>query len=81
MKPLGKFILIDIAKEAITPGGILLPDNIRNDYTAKVVAIGPEVTTICVGDQIAFRQGSMIYANKNHLIIKEEDVLALLDNE
>lgn len=81
MKPLGKFIVIDVAKEAITPGGILLPDNIRNNYTARVVAVGPEVTLVKEDDEIAFRQGSMLHASKNLLIIKEEDVLALLDNE
>lgn len=81
MKPLGKYVVIDIAKEPISKGGILLPDNIRNDYSGRVVSIGPDVTAVRSGKLVAFRQGSMLCARKNLLIIHEENILAVLEDD
>lgn len=81
MKPLGKYVVIDIAREPISKGGIFLPDNMRNDFTGYVVAVGPDASEELLDKLIAFRQGSMLCVRKNHLIIHEDNILAVLEDD
>jgi chaperonin GroES len=71
-----------VEAETKTASGILLPDQAKEKtQVAKVTAVGKEVKEVKVGDQIVhseygpnrFKQGSDEY-----LILKEEDVLAIL---
>lgn len=71
-----------VEAEAKTASGILLPDQAKEKtQVAEVVAVGKDVKEVKVGDRIVhseygpnrFRQG-----NDEYLIVKEEDVLAVV---
>jgi chaperonin GroES len=67
---------------AKTASGLYLPDNAKEKpVIAKVVAIGPDVKTIKVGDKILYKEYSTTdikINDKEYLIVKTEDVLATL---
>ena len=73
-RPLKDRILAEkLPNEAKTPAGIILPKDIHKDNRAKVVAIGPEVTDIKIGDVVQYyRQTGVPYFqdNKNYLFLK-----------
>ena len=80
MRPLNKYVVIDIAQDPVSKGGIWLPDNMRNDYTGVVVEKGPDCTgSFGTGDVVLFRQGSMLCARKNLLVVHEENILAVIE--
>ena len=92
IQPLADRIMVEVleAKE-VTKGGIVLPDTAQDKpQEAKVVAIGkgkvsdegktipPEVK---VGDKILFGKYSgteIVLDGNEYLILKEEDILAIL---
>jgi len=63
-----------------TASGIYLPDNAKEKPAfAKVVAIGPDVKGIKVGDRIVYKDYPITEIKidgTEYLIVKEEDVLA-----
>jgi chaperonin GroES len=63
-----------------TASGIYLPDNAKEKpVLAKVVAIGPDVKALKVGDKIVYKEYStteLKIDGTEYLIVKEEDVLA-----
>lgn len=63
-----------------TASGIYLPDNAKEKpVLAKVVAIGPDVKALKVGDKIVYKEYStteLKVDGTEYLLIKEEDVLA-----
>jgi chaperonin GroES len=63
-----------------TASGLYLPENSKeNPDIAKVVAIGPDVKHLKVGDRIVYKEYSTTDLKVNEeefLIVKEEDVLA-----
>jgi chaperonin GroES len=63
-----------------TASGIYLPDNAKEKpVLAKVVAIGPDVKGVKVGDRIVYKEYStteLKIDGTEYLIVKEEDVLA-----
>ena len=87
IKPLGKRILAQKveAEERKTAGGIVLPDNVKNEKVvrAKVLAIGTdEKFEVKVGDMILVGSysGTEIEQGEDKLIlVKETDVLALVE--
>ncbi len=84
LQPLAERIVAKpVEAEAKTASGILLTEQSKNKtQVAKVIAVGKEVKEIKVGDQILhaeygpdrFKQDSDEY-----LILKEEDVLAVIN--
>ncbi len=59
-----------------TASGIYLPDSAKEKpATATVVAIGPDVKQIKVGDNIVYKEYAVTEID-DYLIVKEEDVLA-----
>jgi len=74
--------LVIQAKEQkdISDGGIIIPDKAKErPHKAVVMAIGPEVTDIVVGEKIIFSKyaGTVVKLDKkSFLIIREEDVIA-----
>ena len=66
--------------KAKTASGIYLPDNAKEKpVVADVVAVGPEVKGLKVGDKIVYKEYSttdLKINNTTYLIVKEEDVLA-----
>jgi chaperonin GroES len=63
-----------------TASGLYLPDNAKEKpVVAQVVAIGPDVKGLKVGDKIVYKEYSTTELKVNdieYLIVKEEDVLA-----
>ncbi|MFH1611948.1 MAG: co-chaperone GroES [bacterium] len=90
IKPLGDRILIEpISAEEKTEGGIILPDTVSKDKPeqGKVVAIGDgkEVMALRLreGDVVLFTKygpNEIKVGDKEYLIAKEEDILAVVDN-
>jgi chaperonin GroES len=63
-----------------TASGLYLPDNAaEKPKTAKVVAVGPSVGQVKVGDRIIYKSFSTTevkVGKDEYIIVKEEDVLA-----
>jgi chaperonin GroES len=63
-----------------TASGLYLPDNAKEKpVMAKVVAVGPDVKTLKVGDRIIYKEYStteLKIDGTEYLIVKEEDILA-----
>jgi len=81
IKPLADRV-VAIREEALkkTTSGLYLPDNAKEKpVIAKVVAIGPKVKNLVIGDRIVYKEYSttdLKIDDKEYLIVKEEDVLA-----
>lgn len=83
LQPLAdRIVAKPVEAEAKTASGILLPDNAKEKtQVAEVLAVGKDVKEVKVGDKIVhseygpnrFKQGA-----DELLIVKEEDVLAVL---
>jgi len=65
-----------------TASGIYLPGNAKEKpVLAKVVAIGPDVKSLKVGNKIVYKEYStteLKVDGTDYLIVKEEDVLATI---
>ena len=63
-----------------TASGLYLPDSSKEKpVVAEVVAVGPTVKNLKVGDKIIYKEYStteLKIDSKEYLILKEEDVLA-----
>lgn len=86
IRPLGdKIVAIKPQTKPQTASGIYLPDSAQEKSVAvQVVAVGPEVKAIKKDDFIVYKDYSSTELKLNHrdyLIIKEEDVLAIVEGE
>ena len=90
LRPLGDRVLVHrIEDQEKTAGGIIIPDAAKEKaQTGKVVAVGAGRKTqagetvpmdIKVGDVIYFGKYSGTDAGKDHLIIREDDVLGVVE--
>ncbi len=94
IKPLSDHILIEpIKEEEKTKAGIFLPDTATKEKSeeGKVVAVGPgkrnekgEIIPVSVkpGDKVLFTKygpNEIKIENKEYLIAKEEDILAIIE--
>lgn len=86
IKPLGVNVLVKISKpDQKTASGIVLPENASSDrpQEGKVVAIGEsEKIKVKKGQTVIFSKysGSEIKINsEEHLIVKAEDILAIVE--
>jgi len=81
IKPLADRV-VATREEAVTKtvSGLYLPDNAKEKpVLAKVMAIGPDVKSLKIGDKIVYKEYSTTELKINdieYLIVKEEDVLA-----
>ena len=81
IKPLAdRVVAVKEAPQEKTASGILLGEAKETPNTATVSAIGPDVKNVKVGDRIIYKEYStnIKIDGVEHLIIKEEDVLATL---
>lgn len=85
LKPLGTRVLVELDKTThlITKSGIIIGDAVApQSIRAKVLAIGPDVTTVQVGDTIFCGQYAptevKVLPRDETLMIPEEDILAVL---
>lgn len=82
INPLADNVVAQIEVAATkTASGILLPENAaEKPKTAKVVAIGPNVAQVKVGDRVlykSFPQPEAVSVGKDeYIIMREEDILA-----
>lgn len=86
LKPLKDRVVVSYTEEAEkTSGGIYVPDTAKEKpQQGKVEAVGPEVKELKVGNIVLFDKytGSKVKVNDSEqLIIKEEDVLAIVEKK
>ncbi len=94
IKPLSDHILVEpISQEEKTKSGILLPETVEKDRPeqGKVIAVGPGkrlssgkrvAIEVKKGDKVLFTKygpSEIKVGDKEYLIAKEEDILAILD--
>ena len=93
LKPLGDRIIIEVVEaEEKTAFGIVLPDSAKEKpQQGKVVAVGSGIVTnsgtvvplsVKAGDQVIYAQyaGTEVkYEGKDYLILRESDVLAIVE--
>lgn len=77
-----RVVAVREAAETKTASGLYLPENAKEKPAFAVVkAVGPEVTTIKVGDKIVFKEYAtteLKVDGTEYLVVKQEDVLATL---
>ncbi|HBG82148.1 TPA: co-chaperone GroES [candidate division CPR2 bacterium] len=83
IQPLGdRVVLKRVAAEEKTKSGIVLPDSAKEKpEQGEVVAVGKEVKEIKRGDKVLFSKYApteVKVENNEFLIVKEEDVLAII---
>jgi chaperonin GroES len=83
IKPLADRVVAEREEaQTKTASGFYLPDNAKEKpVIAKVVAVGPTVKSLKVGDKIVYKEYStteLKIDSKEYLIVKEEDVLATI---
>ena len=83
IKPLAdRVVAVREQAQSKTASGLYLPDNAKEKSVVAVVeAVGPEVKHLKKGDRIVYKEYSVIelkVAATEYLIVKEEDVLAIL---
>jgi chaperonin GroES len=83
LKPLKDRVVVSYSEEIEkTAGGIYVPDSAKEKpQQGKVEAVGPEVKELKVGNVVLFDKysGSRVTVDdKEQLIIKEEDILAIV---
>lgn len=81
IKPLADRVAL-VREEAATKttSGLYLPDNAKEKpVVAKVVAAGPDVKGVKVGDKVVYKEYStteLKIDGTEYLLVKEEDILA-----
>lgn len=82
LKPLqDRVVALKEEPQTMTKSGILLGDAKEKPSYAVVEAVGPEVKNVKKGDKIVYKQYSTTEVeldSKEYIILKEEDVLAVL---
>jgi len=82
IKPLSdRVVAVKTSPASQTASGLLLGDAQEKPNYAEVIAVGKDVKEIKKGDKILYREYSATdirLDGKDHLVIKEEDVLATL---
>lgn len=81
IEPVADYIVAQQEEAAAkTASGLYIPGNAQEKPTvAKVVAVGPVVQQIKVGDRIVYKSYSQTEVKvdtQNYLLVKEEDILA-----
>ena len=85
--PIRKQVLIaQIARKTVSAGGIIIEGarSVADNETARVLAIGSEVTDVQVGDEVLvdWAKGSPVTIDgQQRIIIKEEFIIAVIDRD
>lgn len=85
INPLASWIVAETNKAATTTAsGIILPESAtEKSKIATVQAVGKDVKTIKVGDEILYKEYStteVTHDKVDYILVKEEDVLATVDS-
>lgn len=85
--PLRKQVLIaQVARKTTTDSGIIIEQarSVLDNETARVLAIGSEVTEVAVGDEVIvdWSKGNPITVDgEQRVVIKEEFIIAVLERD
>lgn len=82
MKPTSNKILIEADKpKTKTDGGLYIPEQDWKTLppTGTVMAIGPDVTTVKVGDRVLFERYGAITVKDESKLCLEQHIMAILD--
>lgn len=88
MVPQGKRVLVKLdSKENVSKGGLVIVSDVAESHlTGEVISLGTDkdyVFSVAVGDKVLFGSYAGTKLNhdgENHLIIKEAEILAIIDN-
>lgn len=85
--PIRKQVLVaQIARKTVSPGGIIIEGarSVSDNETARVLAIGSEVTEVAVGDEVLldWSKGNPVTIDgEQRVVIKEEFIIAILERD
>ncbi len=86
IRPLGTNVVLEPVKvgERMSQGGVHLPsvDHWASIYKGEVMAIGPEVTTVLVGELVLITLGTgngLEHEGEERILVDIENILAVLD--
>ena len=85
VRPLHKKVLVaENKKESQTASGIILDSQgLGESKTGTVLAIGPEVTAVAVGDKVLLMWNKAAVVNvdgSQRVMVLEEDIVAVLED-
>lgn len=77
-------VVVPEAIVSVTPSGIIIPDSAKRDapLLADVVAVGPDVTQVKVGDKVlmqTFEGHTVELDNKNFIVLPERHIMGVVD--
>ena len=79
MPTANRILVKPVPDEQVTKGGILLPDTAEKTLKyAEVLQIGPKVVDMGIGSIVVFSKYVAVPVEDGLLILKDEDVLALM---
>lgn len=88
MKPINDRVVVKPSPaEEKTKGGIIIPDTAKEKpQKGEIVAVGPgkdgNLMTVSVGDTVLYGKYAgqeLLHEGENYLIMREDDVLVILD--
>jgi len=85
--PIRKQVLVaQIARKKVSTGGIIIENarSVADNETARVLAIGTEVTEVAVGDEVLvdWSKGNPVTIDgEQRVVIKEEFIIAVLERD
>lgn len=93
LKPLGDRVVVEPIQDELSAGGIALPDTAKDEPQRGIItAAGPGMRTptgqridmdISVGDKVLFARyggSSFKHEGKELLILREDEILAIIEN-
>jgi len=83
IRPLrNKVALKEVKKESTTTSGIYLMSDVNAETPEfGVIAIGPEVVDVTVGDRVLIEIGKSVMADSGTLVIEDKYITAVIGNE
>jgi co-chaperonin GroES (HSP10) len=83
IKPLKtKVALKEVKKESVSSSGIVLMSDVSGETPEfSVIAVGPQVESVVVGDKVIIQVGKATAVGDSMLVIEEEFISAVLDND
>jgi len=82
IRPLKANVIIErIKKDEMTAGGIVLPGGDRDEADrATVIAVGPEVTSVQVGDEVLANWNKTSAFGENKFRVAEEEIIGIFED-
>lgn len=79
-RPLNNHVWVKrIQEEEKTAGGIYIPDSAKQEAQIGLVEAVGQGTQVKTGDKVFFGKYSGTKAGESHLVLKEEDVLGIIE--